>query len=336
MQALIIQIIGSAAISFTIAWCLVPVLIKCAHFFSILDIPDGIVKKHKSPIPYLGGVAIFIGFLVAIISAGMLNESTAIFIGVLFILLAVGLIDDFFSLSPLQKIIGQAMATLGVIWLAQLLQPYFLSFGLISYLLMLGWALTVINAFNLIDIMDGLACVTTIVALIAFSTLAYIGAQNSIVLILLSSFLGGLVAFLYYNKPPARIYLGDAGALCIGGFFAAIPLFFTWKNYTPYAFFAPVIILAIPLLEVATLIIVRTAKGIPPYKPSPDHFALILKQQGWSVQKILRYTSVMGACAGLGACIFAFGLVALHGTMCAGILFIGLWSVKFLLNKHFL
>lgn len=324
------------AMSFIITWLLIPLLIRCARMFKILDIPDGQVKQHTQPTPYLGGVAFFIGFCVTVSFFVALSPSLLIFMGIILILLLVGLIDDFYVLSPLQKMIGQIVAVFGILWLALIQQPHFFQIGYVAYAIIIGWALTVINAFNLIDIMDGLAATTSIIATGAFLSLALVSdGQYSVLIIILTAFLGALIAFLTYNKPPAYIYMGDAGALSIGGFFASIPFLFTWNSLQPYAFVAPIIILAIPLLEVATLIVVRMAKGIPPYKPSPDHFALILKKRGWSVEKILSYTVFMGSLAGIGGFIFAFGWISGGQCVCAGFLFLSVWSLKFLLDKAF-
>ena len=88
--------------------------------------------------------------------------------------------------------------------------------------------------------------------------------------------------FLYFNKTPAKIYLGDAGSLLIGGLLATIPFMIPWGTYTIFGFLTPVIILGVPLVEVASLIIIRTYKKIPFYFGSPDHFAHYLFDQGWT------------------------------------------------------
>lgn len=148
------------------------------------------------------------------------------------------------------------------------------------------WCLTIINGFNLIDVMDGLATTTAIGCAISYMAVAVFFGDYQTVLLLVA-FASALVAFLWYNRPRASIYLGDAGALFIGGFLSALPFFMPWSRVHEYAFVSPVIILAIPLFETASLICIRIWKGIAFYRGSPDHFCHYLQRWGWSVPQIL-------------------------------------------------
>ena len=172
------------------------------------------------------------------------------------------------------------------------------------------WMLLIINAFNLVDVMDGLATTLAIGAIGSFLMVA-VFFDNHPVIILLCSLLGGLCAFLWYNKPVAKIYLGDAGSLFIGGLLSIIPFLFNWGAYTPCGYLTPLIVLAIPLLEVSTLIVIRTCKRIPFYRGSPDHFSIYLQQNGWSKGFILGYVALLSLILGMVAFFFLINAISL-------------------------
>lgn len=319
-----IIILTAMTVSFLVTFYLVPLIISIAVRFNIVDNPDGKLKQHKNPTPYLGGIAIYIGFLCALALFFPFEGTFALFFIGITLLFFVGLLDDLKPLTPLQKFGGQMLAAFCFLKAGLYLKEHFFTWGLgipLSFL----WILTVINAFNLVDIMDGLA--TTISFGAAFSCLImalYFGQPH--VALLFATLVGTLMAFFYYNKPQASIYLGDAGSLFLGGIFAATPFLMPWGTNTIYGFFAPIVILAIPLLELGFLIIVRTLKGIPFYLGSPDHFAIILQKKGWSRQAILGGCLSMSGFLTIVALLFLSGLLPLWAILLLGALFALVWG----------
>ena len=180
--------------------------------------------------------------------------------------------------------------------------------------------------------MDGLATLLAICATISFAVVA-IASHQLEVLLLLAPFLGALMAFFWYNKPKAQIYLGDTGSLVIGGFLSVIPFLFNWGLYGSYGFLSPLIILSIPLLEVATLIVVRTYKGIPFYNGSPDHFSIYLQQKGWGKNKILWYVAFYHSFFVQYPCLLLLHSIPLWLTLSCGLLFLVLWYGVLLCNS---
>ncbi len=197
------------------------------------------------------------------------------------------------------------------------------------------WMLTVINAFNLVDVMDGLA---TTIALCASTGFFIIGAcQGKIFLMpVLASMMGALAGFLWFNWPRASIYLGDAGSLFIGGFLAVVSFNFHDAGGPITGYGVPSVILIVPLLEVVTLVVVRSYKGLPFYLPSPDHFSIYLRNNGWSKSAILAYV-VFVACLQV-----PIGLAfATHtcGFMCTAaleVIFLVFWFAILIFGKHIL
>ncbi|MCX5922781.1 MAG: MraY family glycosyltransferase [Candidatus Dependentiae bacterium] len=278
-------------ISFLVTFYLVPLCCIIARRLEFIDEPDGKIKVHKTATPYMGGVAVYVGFLVAFCLIYPFENNMLLFFTGSTLLLFIGLIDDLIVLRPYQKFFGQLLAATCFLKAGLYLKAQFFS-NYWNLPLSAFWMLLIINAFNLVDVMDGLATLLAICATSSFLALAIYFNQPSVI-ILLCAFLGPLLAFFWYNKPTAKIYLGDAGSLFIGGFLATVPFLFNWGIYTISGYLTPIVILAIPLLEVGTLILVRTYKKIPFYLGSPDHFSIYLQRNGWSKWAILGYVLLL-------------------------------------------
>jgi UDP-GlcNAc:undecaprenyl-phosphate GlcNAc-1-phosphate transferase len=319
-----LQMLGACALASAITYYLVPRCIAVAHKFNILDHPNGTVKTHSGPTAYLGGVAVYLGFLV---SVGLVfpfdNQFFLFFIGSS-ILFFVGIIDDLMPLDPLHKFMGQILAVIIFLKGGIYVKAHFLM-DIPTIVLSALWMLFVINTINLIDIMDGLATTVSLFCAGMFCIVALIACQYTIAL-LLALFMGSLGAFLLFNAPRASIYLGDAGSLFIGGMLSVMPFFINWGSLTRYGFITPLIILAIPLLEGTFLIIIRTYKGIPFYKPSPDHFAIKLKLQGYRPEEVLFLVSCASIVLMVVAILFISEVISLLHVIPLGILYATIWT----------
>lgn len=276
-------------ISFFLTNYLVPLIIEIAKNLKVMDNPDGKLKNHKYPIPYLGGVAIYLGFILSLFLSSFIFSlrinNNLILTGS--ILLLVGLIDDLFVLRPCQKFLGQIIATIYFLKSGYGLKLQFLS-DLPNIVISFVWILSITNAFNLIDVMDGLATLVAFVAAFSFLVCALI-LNNSPIALMLAALMGVLACFLKYNRPQASIYLGDAGSLFVGGILSVVPCLLSWGVYNSFGILACLVILFIPLIELSTLVLVRFYKGIPFYQGSPDHFSIYLQNNGWSKYQILFY-----------------------------------------------
>lgn len=323
MDALAVKIAFAFIFSFLITYYLVPFFSHVATRLQFLDHPDGSIKTHSHAVPYMGGVAVYGGFLSALAFTIPFDSNVSFLIIGTTLLLLLGLTDDLMPLAPYQKFFGQFIIGLSFLKAGFYLKEH-LFYNIWNMPLSLLWILTVINAFNLVDVMDGLATTLAISASITFFIMALI-LGNSIPMIMLAAFIGALGAFLVYNKPPAKIYLGDAGSLFIGGFLAVIPFLLDWGTYSSLGFIAPIIILAIPLLECSALILIRTYKGIPFYQGSPDHFSSYLLANGWRKSHILLYTILLSIILGSVAGILVTGFIEIPGLLFLGATFLIVW-----------
>lgn len=304
-----ITYLSIAALSFVLGLIFVPLMRTIAFKFDVLDKPDGRIKVHKVATPYLGGIAIYFPFiLTAMIFCSMQDGFIWLYLGVL-ILLLVGLIDDLIVFSPKQKLLGEFVAVLFFLKGGFSLKTEFFS-AFFNVFCSGFWMLLVINAFNLVDVMDGLSSSIALTSSISFLIVAII-SKNYLASFLILSFICPLIVFLFYNFPPARIYLGDSGALFIGGFLSIMPLLFPWSFFNPHGLLAPLVILGVPLFEVTSLIIIRTFKRIPFYQGSPHHFSSYLKAKGWTTKKILYFTIFSEIFLSVISLLFLFGFIGL-------------------------
>jgi UDP-GlcNAc:undecaprenyl-phosphate GlcNAc-1-phosphate transferase len=301
-------------------------LIKVAYKFSIVDVPDGKLKVHTQSTPYLGGLAVYLGFLIASSLIMPFENQFFLFIVASTILLFVGLLDDLIVLTPAQKFFGQFLAALCYVKAGFYLKCQFFS-NAWNIFISFFWFLGFINAFNLIDVMDGLAVITALFIALAYGIFALL-LGNGALWLLLIAFMASVAGFLLFNKPPACIYLGDSGSLFLGGFLACVPFAISWSEYNIYGYFVPLIVSAVPLLECGTLIIVRTYNLIPFYLGSPHHFSIILQKHGWSKNAILLLSAAFtGMCTVLAVSLFlnylSFGMV-----VCCGLVLLLFWYLN--------
>ena len=275
---------GAAFIlSFVFALCWTPLMRRAALQLRILDAPDGKLKRHDSPVPYFGGLAVYLGFLLTV---GVFTDFGTETLGLLLsgsIALMVGLIDDFGVLTPPQKLLGQTMAALVLVKSGTYIKLTYLPVWVAIPLSVL-WILAVTNALNIIDILDGLASGVAAIAALSIAVANFNAGRGSVAFLCIV-LCGSLLGFLRHNFYPATIYLGDAGSLFIGFMLAALSMNAGYTRVNLLAVISPVLILGIPLFDLALVIWIRWRRGIPVTKGSPDHFALRLRRCSLTVRE---------------------------------------------------
>jgi UDP-GlcNAc:undecaprenyl-phosphate GlcNAc-1-phosphate transferase len=306
-------------LSFVFAFCWTPILRQAALQLGIVDKPDGKLKKHEDAIPYLGGIAVFAAYLLTI---GVLTDfEDRETLGLLLsgcIALLVGLIDDFGAMTPKQKMLGQVLAALVLIKSGTFIKLQFLSIYVAIPLTVL-WIVAVTNAFNIIDIMDGLASGVAAVAAVSIAAANHIAGRDSQAF-LAAVLAGAAIGFLRHNFHPAKIFLGDAGSMFIGFMLAALSMNAGYTRVNLLAVISPVLILGIPLFDLLLVMFIRWRKGIPMTKGSPDHFALRLRRCNLSIRETAVTTYVVGILLGFVALLMSniqlgWALAAVAGTM---------------------
>ncbi|MDR5602996.1 MraY family glycosyltransferase [Staphylococcus coagulans] len=251
-------------VSMIVSLMIIPVVIAVSKKLDIVDKPN-FRKIHTKPISMLGGSAILLSFLIGIwLGEPIEREIKPLLLGSVVIYL-VGLIDDLYDLKPIIKLIGQILAATVVVsygvtidFISLPIGPT-IHFGWLGIPITIFWIVAITNAINLIDGLDGLAAGVSVIAL---ATIAFIAIlQGNIFIIMICSVLiGSLLGFLVFNFHPAKIFLGDSGALLIGFIIGFVSLL-GFKNITFISLFFPIVILAVPFIDTLFAMIRRVKKG---------------------------------------------------------------------------
>ncbi|MEH7374532.1 glycosyltransferase family 4 protein [Neobacillus drentensis] len=296
-------------VCFAVSILITPLVKKLALLIGATDQPNQ-RKVHQSIMPRIGGLAIFISFMLGILLLKPINQSsTAILIGC-FIIVITGFCDDMFELSAKYKLIGQLAAACTVVFLGNLQVVFInlpfggqLQFGLLSIPFTIIWIVGITNAINLIDGLDGLAAGVSSIALITISGMALIQGNFYVVTvgaIVLISTLG----FLFYNFHPASIFMGDTGALFLGFIISVLSLL-GFKNVTFISFVIPVIILGVPISDTFFAIIRRIINNQPLSAPDKSHLHHCMLRMGYSHRQTVLLIYAMAAFFGLVAVIYS-------------------------------
>ncbi|MBO3066009.1 MULTISPECIES: glycosyltransferase family 4 protein [Staphylococcus] len=250
--------------SMIVSLILTPIVIKVSHKLGIVDQPN-FRKVHTKPISVLGGTVILISFLVGIwLGHPIETEVKPLVIGSVLIYL-VGLIDDIYDLKPIIKLLGQVIAALVVVYYGVTIDFISLPigptihFGILGIPITVVWIVAITNAINLIDGLDGLASGVSMIALMTIGFIAILQA-NIFIMMICSVLIGALLGFLFFNFHPAKIFLGDSGALLVG-FIVGFLSLLGFKNITFVSLFFPIVILAVPFIDTLFAMIRRVKKG---------------------------------------------------------------------------
>ncbi len=300
-----IRMAGAFLLAAGLAHYLTPVLRQAAIRFGIVDRPDGKLKNHRAPVPYLGGIAIYLSFL---LSLALTVEFKREVLGILLagaIVVILGLIDDLGALSPAVKLAGQVVAILTLMKASVTIKLTFLP-PAVALPLSFLWLLAITNAFNLIDIMDGLASGVGLISALVLACVAA-GSGRDEVGTLLAGLAGSLAGFLRYNFEPARIYLGDTGSLFLGLMLGALAMNNSYTSRNLVASVSPVVILGVPLFDMIFVMFIRWRRGIPVMRGSPDHFPLRLRK--WRLTTRQTVAASYAASVVLGGVAIAMMLV---------------------------
>ncbi len=274
-------IIGAGAFILSVAF--MPVFMKIAHRFAILDRPTTHLKKHERPIPYLGGVAIYLAFLITVGTAKILMHQTfhgiiGIILGATIIVL-MGIIDDVKNLPPYPKLIIQLITAAIIIGVN--IHINFMENNIVNIILTVIWVVGITNAMNIIDIMDGLAGGVAAIAALAFFVVATLAGRVNDMIPAIALF-GAVGGYLIYNKPPAKIYMGDAGSLFLGFMLATLALNESYSKINFIAVLSPILILGVPIFDTTLVTFIRIRKGIMPLYGSNDHLAQRIVMLGFT------------------------------------------------------
>jgi UDP-GlcNAc:undecaprenyl-phosphate/decaprenyl-phosphate GlcNAc-1-phosphate transferase len=318
-------------LSLLFALYLTPIVRRGAIRYGVVDQPDGRLKEHQQPVPYLGGIAVYLAFLFAVAFTYEFNAEVLGFLLAGSIVVTLGLFDDLRVLRPWPKLLGQLVAALVLLKSGIYIRLTFLPEA-IAVLVTLVWMVGLTNATNLIDVSDGLAAGVAIIAGGALLVVALLNQQTTIALLTLS-LMGALLGFLVYNRPPASIFLGDAGAMFIGFMLAALAMSGRYTERGPMGALAPVIILGTPIFDLVFVVVARRLRGTPIMHGSPDHFAVRLRHHGWNARGIALVAYVATAFFGAVGVVVARTRMV-HATVAIAVLAVGVTAAVWYLVRR--
>ncbi|ALC88776.1 UDP-phosphate N-acetylglucosaminyl 1-phosphate transferase [Bacillus sp. FJAT-18017] len=304
-------------ICFLCSILITPSIIKLAYKLGAVDKPNK-RKVHTKLMPRLGGLGIFISFVIGILILQPYSPyHLAIVLGSIIIIIT-GILDDIYELSAKKKFLAQLAAALVVVLYGGIEVNFInlpfggkLDFGVMSVPITILWIVGVTNSINLLDGLDGLAAGVSSIALISISAMAivkgdaYVMSLGFIVLV-------STIGFLFYNFHPAKIFLGDTGALFLGYMIAVLSLL-GFKNVTFISFIIPVIILGVPLSDTIFAIVRRIVKKAPLSAPDKSHLHHCLLNLGFSHKKTVLLIYGISALFGLAG--FIFSMATMWGSL---------------------
>ncbi len=308
LYRLSIALVAALAISFLMT----PIVMKMAYKVGAIDVPKDARRMHTHPIPRLGGFAIFLGFVISVLFfADIDRQLQGILLGAVIIVI-IGVIDDITPLPALFKFAVQIIAAIVVVCHGVVIETIanpnifssseFISFGIWAYPITVIWIVAVTNSVNLIDGLDGLAVGVSTIAAVSMLIIALIVTPGNLTIVL-AALVGACVGFVPYNKNPAKIFMGDTGALFLGFILATVSVAGLFKYYAVITFVVPFVILGLPIFDTAFAFFRRLLKGQSPMKPDRKHFHHRLIDMGLSQKQAVTFLYLISAIMGVIAIV---------------------------------
>ena len=306
-------IIAAFAIAAVLSYFFTPPVKNFAHKVGAIDVPKDARRMHKKPIPRLGGLAIYGGFLCSILIFGQLDETMLCVLLGAAIIVALGIFDDVLALGAKLKFVVQIVAAAIPVCIGDLqiglftnLNPLsdtpFVHLGILAVPVTIIWIVGITNAVNLIDGLDGLAVGVSSIAAITMLAVALL-TGNMPIAITMAALAGACIGFMPYNLNPAKIFMGDTGSTFLGYMLATVSIMGLFKFYAVISFAVPVLILGLPIFDTANAIIRRVAAGRSPMSPDRGHVHHKLIDMGFNQKQAVAILYAISATLGLTAVV---------------------------------
>ncbi len=311
-----LPVVGSALaallVASVVALISTPVVKSLAFRIGAVDVPKDNRRMHNHPIPRMGGLAIFLGFILSILLFLPLTQQLrGMLLGVV-IIVVLGIFDDIYALPAKPKFLVQICAALIAVLMGNRIDflsninifsdnPYW-ELGWLSIPLSVLWIVGITNAVNLIDGLDGLACGVSTISSMTLLVIALVVAEPDVA-VLTAALAGACLGFLPYNLNPAKIFMGDTGSTFLGFVLATVSIQGLFKFYTIISFAAPFLMLGLPIFDTCFAILRRLAKGQSPMSPDRGHIHHRLIDMGFSQKQAVATLYVISAILGLSAVV---------------------------------
>ncbi len=293
-----------------ISFLCTPLVKNLAYKVGAIDVPKDNRRMHKVPIPRLGGLAIFIAFLFAVIIFADIDRAMqGILLGAIMIVI-LGVLDDIMTLKALPKFLVQIAAAGVAVYHGCTIhfisnpnvfsQASYINLNWLSVPVTIIWIVAITNAVNFIDGLDGLAVGVSAISTACLLIIALIVGEMNIAIIL-AALLGSCLGFIPYNKNPAKIFMGDTGSTFLGYILATLSVQGLFKLYAIISFAVPFLILGIPIFDICFAFLRRIAKGQNPMIADRGHVHHRLIDMGFSQKQAVAICYMLTAILGLAA-----------------------------------
>ncbi|WP_369807602.1 MraY family glycosyltransferase [Lawsonibacter hominis] len=309
----LIGVVAAALIvALIVALVATPVVKSLAFKMGAMDVPKDNRRMHDHPIPRMGGLAIFLGFLLSVL---LFAEITPQLRGMLLgsvIIVVLGIFDDIYSLPAMFKFVVQIVAALVAVFSGNVIQTLsnpnifssdlYWDLGVLSIPVSVIWIVAITNAVNLIDGLDGLACGVSTISSMTLLVISLV-VSDAPAAILMAALAGSCIGFLPYNLNPAKIFMGDTGSTFLGYVLAVVSIQGLFKFYTIISFAVPFLMLGLPIFDTCFAFIRRIAHGQSPMHADRSHVHHRLIDMGFSQKQAVAVLYIISAILGLSAVV---------------------------------
>lgn len=343
--SLIWLILLAVTVSLVTTLILTPLVRKLAFTVGAVDVPKDNRRMHKKPIATIGGLAIFIGFLVSVILLVQIDQKLqGILLGAV-IIVVLGVLDDIMDLPAKLKFVVQFVAA-GVAVahgcvIETLSNPNifsdaaYINLGWVGIPLTLLWIVALTNAVNFIDGLDGLAAGVSAISAGTMLVIALIYSESSVALVI-AALLGACLGFLPFNFNPAKIFMGDTGSTFLGYILATMSIQGMFKYYAIVSYIIPFLLLGVPIFDICFAFLRRIAKGKSPMVADRSHMHHKLIDMGFSQKQAVAILYVLSGLLGLSAVVLASSSGIRAMILIAAIVVVAAVALKVIFNskKH--
>ena len=309
---LALQMLAAMAAAVAISFLSTPLVKSLAYKVGAIDVPKDNRRMHKVPIPRLGGLAIFLAFLLStLIFADIDRQLQGILLGSV-IIVVLGALDDVLALKALPKLIVQIIAAGVAAYHGCVIQFFsnpnvfsdmtYVNLGWLSVPITIIWIVAITNAVNFIDGLDGLAVGVSSISAAALIVIALMVAETNIAIILCALF-GACLGFIPYNMNPAKNFMGDSGSTFLGYILATLSITGLFKMYAIISFAVPFLILGLPIFDICFAFLRRIAHGQNPMQADRGHVHHRLIDMGFSQKQAVAIAYMLTAILGLAAVV---------------------------------
>ena len=340
-----IKMLLAFAVSLLVAYVMTPPVKRFAEKVGAIDVPRDNRRVHDHPIPRMGGLAIFIGFVLSLIFfVPMSTKVLGLLVGSV-IIAVMGGVDDIVSLNPWVKLAGQIVAALVAICCGLVFdvisnpnifaEETYIEIGWLSIPLTMLWIVGCTNAVNLIDGLDGLAVGVSAISSMTMLIVSLF-VSEPVVSIILAALTGASLGFMPYNLNPAKIFMGDVGSQLLGFVLSTASIMGLFKLHAIITFFVPLLALALPLADTIFAFFRRILHGQSPFKADKGHFHHRLLAMGLNQKQVVAVLYGISAVLGLLAVLMAGDSMAVKiiCLVAAFIISLGIWLKVFKNNPN--